>query len=778
MRTKQYSQVEAIVAKYRTLVSNTDAVKVLEKKMQENPFIIPEDITRLDFTEQLINRICTLKFGDSVKYNGKEWYSHAGQYYIQGLLQETEEKYLVDHFAEFIDYAFDHIVQHHAIFQIFDQPNEWSRLVPYLLENKSGEIFIPCSDYGREFAGLDNCKLTVAHGFTEASIRAAAYGLDIQKNNKKNKEELFSNFKNGQFDAAIVDAKSHREEITEDFNECLRIVKDGGDLFLCVSDEVLLSGKYASFQNTIIKGKTLQEVILLPSRNILLHCVKKLHDTIVMCDASDFSAKTNERIVDADAFIKELQKGKSVDFNGYPIIRRYSYDMITDNILLPTCYLRFPKIGTPLDCLVSIGGNLIQTDECKPEDKMVTVNDLSNVFTKSVFKVNDLSNPKLDRLRYYHKVTGPAVVMTVSEQNIAIGYTQDEKTFLVPHNLYVLKPKDDLDVRYLASFLLSDSIRKCLTMLVSGKGISARLASYWGKILLLELHTPQKQQELVQKNILEDYAAQEDFVAHQGKRFKHAIHLRKHALSQNISSFDSMFHTLEHYIKEHKGISNMRDKISPISTMTVEDTISILHSSLEIICERVDHLTDEQDWGACEAIEPQEFIEHFEIHHKNLGFQFKHLWEIFETNCFLEDVTDEETGKILFHKGDTMNAAWFPRKALQQVFENIISNAKAHGFTDQNRKDYVIQTDWTTDGLNMFIRIANNGCPLPPDVNPDLVLEYGYTTVLNQKGHGGLGGGEITEIMHKFGGDVQVISTPDKEFTVTYILTIPLASLY
>ena len=30
----------------------------------------------------------------------------------------------------------------------------------------------------------------------------------------------------------------------------------------------------------------------------------------------------------------------------------------------------------------------------------------------------------------------------------------------------------------------------------------------------------------------------------------------------------------------------------------------------------------------------------------------------------------------------------------------------------------------------------------------------------------------------KFGGDVNVISTPNKRFTVTYILTIPLASIY
>jgi signal transduction histidine kinase len=61
----------------------------------------------------------------------------------------------------------------------------------------------------------------------------------------------------------------------------------------------------------------------------------------------------------------------------------------------------------------------------------------------------------------------------------------------------------------------------------------------------------------------------------------------------------------------------------------------------------------------------------------------------------------------------------------------------------------------------MLIKIANNGVALPSDLNTDLVLEYGYTTALNQQGHAGIGGGEMAEIMHKFGGDIRVISTPD-----------------
>ena len=212
--------------------------------------------------------------------------------------------------------------------------------------------------------------------------------------------------------------------------------------------------------------------------------------------------------------------------------------------------------------------------------------------------------------------------------------------------------------------------------------------------------------------------------------------------------------------------------------MTVGEAMETLRSRLRTICDRVAKLSDEQDWGKCEIIEPQTFIEEYEREHQDSKFRFKHLWEDFETNCFTKDVFDKKTGKLLFHKGESVNAAWFPKRALQQVLDNIVANACAHGFTDTTYQDNVIQTNWTTDWLNLIIEVANNGAPMPSDVDSDLVLEYGYSSALNQNGHGGIGVGEIAEIMRKYGGDVKIVSTPEKKFTVTYVLKMPLASLY
>lgn len=779
MRTQQYSQVEAIVAKYETLASNTDRVKAIEKECKENSgFCIPDDIDRLQFGEQLIARIYELRAGKDVNSDAKKKYSRASSFYINGLLNEEDEQYLVDHFDEFVDYAFENFNTSLTLSWTYDIPSEWSCLVPYLLENKSGKIFIPYSDKGREFVGLNNCDLTVGYGFADAAIRALACGLSVQSHKFRDSEESsLADFEDEQFNAVIADFSNSKSDIQTHFGDFLRIVKDGGDLLLCISKEAALSKETSSLRSQIVASKTLQEVIQLPSGNILLHCVKKDHDSVVMCDASGLSKRSNERVVDVDAFQKEVKMADLPEREDCPIIRRYSYDKVNENMFLPVYYLR-PNTGMPLSLIVKVAEDYILSDECNPSEKVVTVNHLSNVFTKGAFKVEELACVNLDRMRRYYRVEGPAVIMAVSEQNIAIGYTADRSSFLVPRNLYALKPLEGIDVKYLASMLISNSVREQLTRLVYGKGVSAKLAFHWSDCTLFELHSEQEQQAIVQNAILEDYASQEHFMSLQEKGFKHAIRLRKHALSQNISAFDSLFRSLEHSMSEHKGELKASERLSPVSPMTVADAMGILHSNLQVISERVNHLTDDQDWGPCEAIEPQQFIEEYEKHHTGTEFRFDHLWDDFEINYFVKDVFDKKTGELVFRKGESMNTAWFPRRALQQVFDNILSNAREHGFTDKSRQDYVVQTSWTTDGLNMLIKIANNGAALPSDLNTDLVLEYGYTTALNQQGHGGIGGGEMAEIMHKFGGDIRVVSTPDKKFTVTYVLSMPLASIY
>ena len=138
MRAQQNSQVEAIAKKYETLASNTDEIKAIEKNWKEVSGYkfpsIPKNIERLQFGEQLIARIYELRAGKDANADVKKHYSEAASFYIKGLLNEEEEKYLVDNYGEFVDYAFDHFNTFVPLSWTFGSPCEWSRLVPYTRE--------------------------------------------------------------------------------------------------------------------------------------------------------------------------------------------------------------------------------------------------------------------------------------------------------------------------------------------------------------------------------------------------------------------------------------------------------------------------------------------------------------------------------------------------------------------------------------------------------------------------------------------------------------------
>lgn len=778
MSTQKYIQVEAIVAKYENLASETETVKKTLSAFTD--FFIPADFQRLSYVEQLVGYVYQLSAGRQANEHVVKEYKEYTRYYISGLISETEEAFLVDNFDILLDYAFEHLNVIATLGLDFAEPKEWSSLVPYLLENKKGRIFIPNSNNGREFVGLDQCDLVVASGFANAAMRAYASGQNIEQyKDSKSKEGLWSDLADGMFDAVLVELSSFSNISIEDtFAACNRIVKNGGEILFCMSKKNVLSEDTTFLHQYIKEQKTLQEIIQLPSGNILFHFVKMSHDTIVMCDATALTQKANEKAIDVTAFQKEIEMSGMPEREKNTIIRRFSYDSLNADILLPSYYLSLPKSGTLIGEITETITASIISDECQKEDHVVTINHLSNVFSKGRFNVDGLPLLKTDRIRRYYRVNGPAVIIAVSNKEIAIGYTTDVTTFLVPKNLFVLKPTAQVDVRFLASQMLSRSVKDQMVRLVYDSGHNATLTNSWRDLVRLEIPNIEQQQKQVQDIAFKDFALQEQYVEMRENGFRHSIRLRKHALSQNISAFDSLFSSLLYCMQEHNGRLNSKDRLSSVSTMTVGEAMEIMRLRLRTICNRVANLSDEQDWGKCEIIEPQMFIEEYERTHHDSKFKFEHLWEEFETNSFTKDVFDKKTGKLLFHKGESMNAALFPKKALQQVFDNIVANACAHGFTDSARKDYVIQTSWTTDGLSLLIEIANNGTPMPSGINSDLIMEYGYSSALNQKGHGGIGGGEIAEIMRKYGGEVKILSTPEKNFTVTYVLKMPLASLY
>ena len=283
-----------------------------------------------------------------------------------------------------------------------------------------------------------------------------------------------------------------------------------------------------------------------------------------------------------------------------------------------------------------------------------------------------------------------------------------------------------------------------------------------------------QQRDRMQKKLYDTIEHQKQEGVNQYEEFRKSVRLRKHALTQSLSSFGSMFNALMNCRRRQSGFLDDTDKLSDISDLTVSDAFAYLESRLESIQQKLAAIADvEEDLGKPENIEPIEFINSYIGMNQAGWLRFKALtgWENFITNRATRDIPSPDGSGFILRKGDPLNTLYFPKKALSRIFDNIIANAVAHGFTDSTRSDYKVRFSWEANGMEMTLVIENNGKAIPTEVNTADILEYGFSTSLNSGGHNGIGCSEITTIMRDFDGIVKVISTPQDEYTVKYMLT-------
>ena len=96
------------------------------------------------------------------------------------------------------------------------------------------------------------------------------------------------------------------------------------------------------------------------------------------------------------------------------------------------------------------------------------------------------------------------------------------------------------------------------------------------------------------------------------------------------------------------------------------------------------------------------------------------------------------------------------RNDFQRLTNNIIDNARKHGFTDKSRKDYKAVILLSVDTKNKRIKIdfRNNGNPLPDGMNK---LRYGIKGEKAGKTAGtGIGGSYVKSFVEHYGGDYDI----------------------
>ena len=469
------------------------------------------------------------------------------------------------------------------------------------------------------------------------------------------------------------------------------------------------------------------------------------------------------------------------------------YDQITSQVLLPGYYLtEKPENGMPLsellanyDYMYMKQGVYVHKDQdVSLEQPLVFPQNLGKVF-----KEVDISQKEIKKgIEYGANANNPAsncynvdfssILLYGGSKNIYVGITsQCQVPYAVLDPIACFTAREGVDLRYVVSLLFDPIVAKQISAIYLDFyycGMMELMPEFLHNIIVPSHDVNERDRYLA--GICYDalFSSQKEF-RQENEFYKKSVRLRKHALTQPMSAIKDVFDTLNEYRLEKNGIISNNDRISPPNQTTVKDAFEIISKSLEDIMPALDHIADiDYSFSKSEWIDPELYIEEYIEKNKKGWLNFNPIitWEKgnnqAKENIYTSMLAEDEPP--LFLKGDSLDQFFFPLDALKRIFDNIIFNAQAHGFTDESRKDYKIRFSWHSDETGIYIEIENNGNPIPADRDTASLLEYGVSTALHHNGHNGIGCSEIDDIMRRYDGKIQIVSSPKSEYTVKYIL--------
>lgn len=776
--------VEALVAKYRNFVDEHCP------KSCESDGVHKFDIPYNDEAEeQLLATLYKRVAGENADQAILEALSkYVADFYVDAL-KETELVFLANHFSEVSESIFDCL--YHNLRTTLDFSLEKPSKVAYdtLTTAKIGTgktIFIANSGFGDIAMLFPGCTIKGYSSEEEicknkvwalGQIRLFAAGIksEIKQYSKDTENSQYM----ADIDIAIFGATENSSCIKAEMLFTFMPQNSESMLFMNKREAVDLS--LANFTTKLAKDKQIYSIVSL----------KETEETQARSTEKRIFLHVN-KAVNSSICIKNAVTGKET---------KISPDLLNPEILWPSYYLTAkPKEGMSLSEIVSFQDlkpknkedivfkktRFNDEKECiewilSDKEKNILVVAPTNLSTRyedaKLCKENlhPAGTPLFEKqLGLLSNIMQPCVLLFGRKDKLVAGYIKDlPSEGIVAYWLFAcLVPKEGIDVRYVAALLLTPEVRNQIISICEGE-VDAQLFPLIMDKIIVPNHTDLERATFLSEANYNAFASSRKELEQEHKHYVKAVRMRKHALTQSASSIEATLYALNAYRVRQNGTISDNERISRIKQTTVKDAFEYLSMATKDLLVKLDHIADvEYTFKKPEWINPEEFVESYIQKHENGWVNFKPVVKWAKGhNLANKDLTDLSGETILLHKGEPIYTMMFPRDALKQILDNIVSNAISHGFKDESRHDYQLRFSWETDGTALKMCVENNGAPIPADRSTSSLLEYGVSTSLNSNGHHGIGCNEIDGIMRKYDGKIELVSSPDDEFRVKYILT-------
>ena len=707
--------VENLVAKYRNYVKEhcPKSYSVCEGNDGKLVDIFTPISPDINADDQLL---VTLYHAVTGKDADKQVLSALAKYaekYQQNALEEEEFTFLCENFKDFVSYEFAHKSEWMGGFIVGGSvPSQFLDIIREMATPEEGQtVYIADAGLCDVAVLFPNCMVKGFTGYCGSTmfydevwalgqIRLYAAGIKseiIPGFYDESKEKYIYTLPEENC-ADVVIYGTTWDSHCEDIHQLYRLLRANGTMFLFSDRESMAGeGKERNLRKQLVSDKAIHllgsfegEFIGVATDIIFAYIRKTVNETVEIVNGK----RGTTTVVKAE----ELES----------------------DILWPSYYLASrPSDGKPLSSVVEIssserlamfvkGKGYVLPDEAK-DMLMVLPNALgesykdANLWHKSVSNVSDPAFKKEDWV-WFRVAKDPCVLLNGSAGKLLVGYTTK-----VPSKGFAymagccLVPKKGIGVRYIAALLFEPSVKEQILTICDGNINRGTLSLVLDKIIVPSHDEMERLNYIAEANYDALISSQEE-LKQEADNYKKAVRMRKHALTQSLSSIESMFYALNAYRIRQNGIISDNGVVSRIKGTTVREAFEFISKNLEDMMPAMEHLADvEYSFSKPEWIDPERFLDGYisKNSHGWLNIKTVTTW-VEGHNMAKKDLKDPFTGEVILKKGDSLNLLSFPKDALERILNNIVSNARAHGFTDKNRTDYQLRFSWHSNGTSLI----------------------------------------------------------------------------
>lgn len=610
--------------------------------------------------------------------------------------------------------------------------------------------------------------------------------------------DSFESMQSNEKFSAIITSPVYLMDEGHEISDVVRMLygklEDGGKMACIVSANFLFrkDNKVRSVRESLIKDKAIASVVMLPSNIFTGSSIAQAaivltkgieNEEIHFGDASGhtrfaksvYRATTFDLESFMDAFIADIEDTQEgyepcEDQTGIAV----SYDKLVGSDLTPSLYLApKPKNGVPLSDLVEEMPELRGKD-ISAEYFLTGSSIPAAMHRKPFVPVVKVEDGKVSTAKKHVQVPENAVILAIVSGNIRTVYTEGftGKIAFPAGFIKVLKPINGISAKYLAAVLSTKIVADQIKAQTVGLTIPRLNKLNLNQILVPVHGTVEEREKLIAEVLSSEMSDLEGELQETLDSQKREVRSTRHAMIQTLSALSSNWEQLKMFAELHEDGIKLSDTIGRINPISVKDLMGSIGYAMSTLQRQVESLRFEKpDWGKDTEINPYKFINDYIATHSSPSVRMVNIGNnnIADYPCF-----DDETGEVTYEHTDAADIFYAPVRLVERIFNNIVANAKAHGFSDDSTNNE-IRFDWKSEDGGIVITIANNGCPLKDGVSGEDVLMSGFTTALNENAHDGTlhsgqGGFEIKSLMEGLG-TVEVISQHDAEFPVIYKLT-------